>query len=74
MRKRQALEARIEALRKEFEAEEDEASTLISEEASQEELITEGMEAMARSRQADEVQDSNGSRKRKGKYEKVGPR
>ncbi len=74
MRKRQALEARIEALRKEFEAEEDEASTLISDEASQEELITEGMEAMARSRQADEVQDSNGSRKRKGKYEKVGPR
>jgi len=75
MRKRQALEARIEALRKEFEAEEEEATALSSYETSQEELIVESKEAMARSRRADEVQESNGSRKpNRGQYEKAGKR
>jgi circadian clock protein KaiC len=75
MRKRQALEARIDALRKEFEAEEEEAATLMSDETSQEELITESRDAMARSRRADEVEESNGSRKRsRGSYEKVSKR
>jgi circadian clock protein KaiC len=75
MRKRQALESRIVALRKEFEAEEEEAATLSSDEGSQEELITGGKEAMARSRQADEAEDSNGSRKPiRGPYEKVSRR
>ncbi|MGB8834583.1 MAG: circadian clock protein KaiC, partial [Candidatus Sulfotelmatobacter sp.] len=75
VRKRQALESRIVALRKEFEAEEEEAATLSSDEGSQEELITGGKEAMARSRQADEAEDSNGSRKPiRGPYEKVSRR
>jgi len=52
-RKREALEARIEALRKEFEAEEDEAQRSIVEDSDREKLIEENRNAMARSRRAD---------------------
>src|SRR6202022_4257158 len=52
-RKREALEARIIALRKEFEAEEDEAERLVAQELAREKAIVEGREAMGRSRGAD---------------------
>ncbi|HUK24153.1 MAG TPA: circadian clock protein KaiC [Terriglobales bacterium] len=52
-RKRDALEARIFALRKEFEAEEMETGVLSTEEASREETLTEDRLAMAASRKAD---------------------
>jgi circadian clock protein KaiC len=52
-RKREALEARIAALRKEFLAEEQEAATTAVEDTSREHAVTAGREAMARSRQAD---------------------
>jgi circadian clock protein KaiC len=53
MRKREALEARIAALRKEFEAEEAEAETVGAQDISREQMIAESREAMSRSRQAD---------------------
>jgi circadian clock protein KaiC len=52
-RKREALEARIAALRKEFEVEEEEAATSASQDVSREKVIAENREAMSRSRQAD---------------------
>src|ERR1700722_5448547 len=52
-RKREALEARIEALRKEFEADEEEAKRSIAEDSDRERLIAENRDAMARSRRAD---------------------
>src|ERR1700733_5178014 len=52
-RKREALEARIAALRKEFEVEEEEAATSVSEEVLREKSIAENREAMARSRRSD---------------------
>jgi circadian clock protein KaiC len=55
IRKRQLLEARIAALRKEFEMEEEEAETSSAQESSREKIITENREAMARSRHADGV-------------------
>jgi|SRR5579864_2006888 len=55
-RKQEALEARIIALRKEYELEEDEAERA-SEDASREKLIAENREGMARSRQSDKVRD-----------------
>jgi circadian clock protein KaiC len=66
MRKREALEARIEALRKEFEVEEAEAETSTLEDASREEMIAENREAMSRSRQADLVRDGVNGKQRKG--------
>jgi circadian clock protein KaiC len=54
-RKREALEARIEALRKEFEVEEEERETSGAQDVSREEIIAENRAAMARSRQADVV-------------------
>jgi circadian clock protein KaiC len=57
-RKREALEARIAALRKEFEVEEEEAATSASEDVSREKVIAENREAMSRSRQADMVKGS----------------
>jgi circadian clock protein KaiC len=53
MRKREALEARIAALRKEFEVEEAEAETVGAQDVSREQIIAESREAMSRSRQAD---------------------
>lgn len=52
-RKREALEARIAALRKDFEAEEDEAELDISQDLDREQMVAENREAMARSRKAD---------------------
>ncbi len=66
MRKREALEARIEALRKEFEVEEAEAETSTLEDVSREEMIAENREAMSRSRQADLVRDGVNGKQRKG--------
>jgi circadian clock protein KaiC len=56
-RKREALEARIIALRKEYELEEDEAETSSVADASREKLMVQNRKAMARSRQSDKVRD-----------------
>jgi len=63
-RKREALEARIAALRKEFEVEEKEAETSEGQNALREELMAANREAMSRSRKADVVNGSS-SRKRR---------
>jgi circadian clock protein KaiC len=52
-RKREALEARIAALRKEFEMEEEESETASTQEVLRERVILETRNAMARSRKAD---------------------
>jgi circadian clock protein KaiC len=52
-RKREALEARIAALRKDFEAEEDEAERDITQDQDREKLVAENRETMAKSRRAD---------------------
>jgi circadian clock protein KaiC len=62
-RKRQALEARIAALRKEFEVEEEESETASTQEVLRERVIRETRNAMARSRKADAV-GSKSSEKR----------
>jgi circadian clock protein KaiC len=54
VRKREVLAARITALKKEFEAEEEEADALAMEEGARAKAINAGREAMARSRFADE--------------------
>ncbi len=66
MRKREALEARIAALRKEFEVEEAEAETVSEQEVSREEVIAQNREAISRSRQADRVKDEVVVKRRKG--------
>jgi circadian clock protein KaiC len=72
-RKREALEARIAALRKEFESEEEEAETVIGQESTQEKLIAANREAMTRSRQADVDSVPAASKKtRRSQSEKVG--
>ena len=53
MRKREALEARIAALRKEFEVEETEAEAARAEDVLREEMIADDREAISRNRQAD---------------------
>ena len=62
-RKREALEARIAALRKEFEVEEEESETASTQEVLRERVILETRKAMARSRKADAV-GSKPSKKR----------
>jgi circadian clock protein KaiC len=52
-RKREALEARIAALRKDFEAEEEEAERDITQDLDREKLIAENRDTMAKSRRAD---------------------
>lgn len=52
-RKREALEARIIAMRKEFESEEEEAELVAEQERRTEAVLAQGHEEMARSRQAD---------------------
>ncbi len=64
IRRREALEARIDALRKEFEIEEEEANRSGSQEASREKVIAQDREAIARSRHADAGDGSSRSRKR----------
>ncbi len=66
MRKREALEARIEALRKEFEVEEEEAETSGAQDISREKIIAENRAAMARSRQADGMNGRNGAKGHRG--------
>jgi len=66
MRKREALEARIAALRKEFEVEEAEAEIAGEEDVSREGVIADDREAMSRSRQADLVRDAVNAKRRKG--------
>jgi circadian clock protein KaiC len=66
MRKREALEARIAALRKEFEVEESEARTIGEQDISRERMIAENREAMSRSRQADMVKDGGVATRRRG--------
>jgi circadian clock protein KaiC len=56
-RKREVLEARIAALRKEFELEEAEAENASAEEISREEMIARNREAMSRSRKGDMDKD-----------------
>jgi len=64
-RRREALEARIAALRKEFEGEEEEAATSASEDVSREKVLAENREAMSRSRQADMVKSSAAPKRRR---------
>ncbi len=71
MRRREALEARVASLRKEFEVEEAEAENLTSEEVSREEFIAENRQAMSRSRQGDMVEDGGVAQRRRGLDEKV---
>ena len=66
MRKREALEARIAALRKEFEVEEAEAEAASLQDASREEMIADNREAMSRSRQADLVRNGGDGKPRRG--------
>ncbi|HEX5454992.1 MAG TPA: circadian clock protein KaiC [Stellaceae bacterium] len=55
-RKREALEARIAAMRKEFEADEEEAVSIAEQEQTKEELLQQDREEMARSRRADDAE------------------
>jgi circadian clock protein KaiC len=63
-RKREALEARIDALRKEFEIDEDEAANSGIEELDRTKNLDENRTAMARSRQADAGNQGTRSRRR----------
>jgi circadian clock protein KaiC len=63
-RKREALEARIAALRKEFEVEEEESETASTQEVLRDRVILETRNAMARSRKADAADGSRPSKKR----------
>jgi circadian clock protein KaiC len=65
-RKREALEARIAALRNEFEVEESEAETASGQDVSREEAVVQNREAMSRSRQADMLEDGVVAKRRKG--------
>ena len=65
IRKRELLEARIAALRKEFEMEEEEAENYNAQEVSREKLNAENREAMARSRHADKAKDAVGPKGRR---------
>lgn len=64
MRKREVLEARIAALRQEFELEEQDAHSYRTQEEMQEKIIVDTRNAMARSRKADADDGSVVSRKR----------
>ena len=74
MRKREALEARIVALRKEFEVEDAEAETASVEYGLREEKIAHNRQAISRSRQADLVKDGVDGKRQKGLDEKVSKR
>src|ERR1700678_2880567 len=65
VRKREALEARILALRKEFEIEEEEVAVAGAEEVSREKIIRQGREDMAQSRGADKTENVTTSGKGK---------
>ncbi|MGA9390741.1 MAG: circadian clock protein KaiC [Candidatus Sulfotelmatobacter sp.] len=75
VRKREVLEARIAALRKEFEAEEEDASIFGAQERLREKLIAESREAMAHSRRSDKIEELSRSEKGiKRPNEKIGKR
>ncbi|MGC2648347.1 MAG: circadian clock protein KaiC, partial [Candidatus Sulfotelmatobacter sp.] len=75
MRRREALEAQILALRKEFEVEEEEAATAGAEEVSREQFFMATRDALARSRGADKVREFTGAEKRvRGQNEKTSKR
>jgi circadian clock protein KaiC len=63
-RKREALEARITAMRKEFEIEDAETALIASEDLARKQRLDEERRAMAHSRQADEGNGSSRPRKR----------
>jgi circadian clock protein KaiC len=63
-RKREALEARITAMRKEFEIEDAESVLIASEELARKQKLDEERRVMADSRQADEGNGSSRPRKR----------
>jgi len=63
-RKREALEARIVAMRKEFEIEDAETTLIASQEVNRKERLSEDRRAMARSRHADEDPSPRTTRKR----------
>ena len=63
LRKREALEARIAALRKEFEVEDEEAEASAAQEGLREQAITESRSRMARNRKADDAGGPKSSRK-----------
>ena len=65
IRKQQAMEVRITAMRKELEAEEEEANRLAGQEQAKERMLFENCEAMARSRHDDAGQIPARSRKRR---------
>jgi len=58
-RKRELLEARIAALRKEFEIDQEEAEADSAQEVLRQKVIAQDREAMARSRHADRLRDAN---------------
>jgi circadian clock protein KaiC len=62
-RKQEALEARIFALRKEFEAEDRETRQIAAEESGSEHVLAQDREAMAQRRQADSAPDPRDTRK-----------
>ena len=66
LRKREVLEARITALRREFELEEQEADAFDTQNATREEMLAENREVMARSRQTDAAGDGLPAKKRRG--------
>jgi circadian clock protein KaiC len=66
MRKREALEARILALRKDFDLEEEESEMAGAEEVSREGLIAQNREGMSRSRQADSSKPAAVLKRRRG--------
>ena len=65
LRKREALEAKIAVLRKEFEIEDDEVALLASQEEGQSRRMERDRETMARSRRADKDVPSSRSNKRR---------
>jgi len=62
-RKREVLEARITALRKEFEVEQEESATVGAEEIASEKFVADSREAMARSRRADQNEEVASTKK-----------
>lgn len=65
-RKREALEARIVAMRKEFEAEDEEAKRIIGQEHTSQQLVEQDREKMGRSRKSDTNETPARSRKTPG--------
>jgi circadian clock protein KaiC len=65
-RKREALEARIAAMRKEFEAEDEEAKRIIGQEHTSQQVVEQDREEMGRSRKSDTNETPARSRKTPG--------